>query len=668
MISVVLYGRNDSHGYNLHKRAAISLNCIAAVLSHCEDEIIFVDCNTPDDMPTFPEAIQDTLTPQAKGLLRILRLRPALYEANKRGSHLQALEPLSRNAAVRRSNPANRWILSTNTDMVFVPRAPGESLSDVAETLPDGFYELPRFEVPETLWESVNRMDPAAILAAFDRWGRRLHLNEVIVSEPHIRFDGPGDFQLMLRQQIFAVDGFHEAMVLGWHVDSNLCKRMYLLNGRTDSLLDRVFSFHCDHTRQATLVHRHDRKENDQVRFIRDVTSPSLPDQREVWGLPQAPLEEIRLTEQHLGRYVQALEPLVPGLAVAMTEDVMTHATYNHGLLYDTLHALPYVSDHLVTLPPTSDVGYAGGNADLLRLVAEFRRGYGHTGAIYVDQELLLKANPQGAPWMPRECVPSDREQLLRQAAVLLFDGSLHGFPCTTNAAGVSVPEPSTAAAAYAHALFEAFLAAARDEQRRRQAGAGLPRKFLLIGSQHTWLEAATSQLIGVVPTVYSTRVRHGYLREDAFTRPIAPPPLHTLCVGATPEEWRAALSRDLGRAVSEGEYGAAEAQVSRIILAANAPEEFVRMAERLRLTDVDLSLMRLHREVAEIEGRKEHAELFRVLLSILERLHPWVRGRGARKSGRAPARRRPAQEAESPPEDALQPAAARRGEGRFHA
>ena len=28
MFSVILYGRNDSHGYNLHKRAAISLSLI----------------------------------------------------------------------------------------------------------------------------------------------------------------------------------------------------------------------------------------------------------------------------------------------------------------------------------------------------------------------------------------------------------------------------------------------------------------------------------------------------------------------------------------------------------------------------------------------------------------------------------------------------------------
>ncbi len=151
MISVILYGRNDSYGYNLHKRAAISLNCMAEVLTHPGDEIIFVDCNTPDDMPTFPEAIQDTLTRRVKSLLFILRVRPGLYDKYKKDSPLMVLEPLSRNVAIRRSNPSNRWILSTNTDMVFVVRHPSKSLSDVVSEMPGGFYELPRFEVPEGL-------------------------------------------------------------------------------------------------------------------------------------------------------------------------------------------------------------------------------------------------------------------------------------------------------------------------------------------------------------------------------------------------------------------------------------------------------------------------------------------------------------------------------------
>src|SRR6185436_3902842 len=122
MISVVLYGRNDNYGYNLHKRAALSLNCMAEVLSDPDDEILFVDYNTPDDFPTFPEAIADTLTEKAKQYLKILRVRPNVHARFAKRTHLVALEPVARNIAVRRSNPANRWILSTNTDMIFVPR------------------------------------------------------------------------------------------------------------------------------------------------------------------------------------------------------------------------------------------------------------------------------------------------------------------------------------------------------------------------------------------------------------------------------------------------------------------------------------------------------------------------------------------------------------------
>src|SRR6516165_10212233 len=124
MISAILYGRNDNYGYNLHKRAALSFNCIAEVLDET-DEIVFVDYNTPDDLPTFPEAIQDTLTKRARGLLRIFRVRPRLHDRFKSKTHLMALEPVARNVAIRRSEPSNRWILSTNTDMIFVSRGGG---------------------------------------------------------------------------------------------------------------------------------------------------------------------------------------------------------------------------------------------------------------------------------------------------------------------------------------------------------------------------------------------------------------------------------------------------------------------------------------------------------------------------------------------------------------
>src|SRR5262245_23592222 len=178
MISAILYGRNDNYGYNLHKRAALSFNCIAEVLDET-DEIIFVDYNTPDDFPTFPEAIQDTLTRRARELLRVLRVRPFIHDRFKSKTPLLALEPIARNVAVRRSRPSNRWILSTNTDMIFILQRVG-SLTDIVRDLPKGFYHAPRIELPETLWESLDRQRPRESIDTIRDWGWNLHLNEIV--------------------------------------------------------------------------------------------------------------------------------------------------------------------------------------------------------------------------------------------------------------------------------------------------------------------------------------------------------------------------------------------------------------------------------------------------------------------------------------------------------
>src|SRR5579863_5663396 len=106
---------------------------MAEVLTDSSDEIIFVDYNTPDDFPTFPEAIQDTLTKRARDKLRILRVRPRIHQRFSAKTHLVALEPVARNVGVRRSSSANRWILSTNTDMIFVPRE-DHSLSKIVRS------------------------------------------------------------------------------------------------------------------------------------------------------------------------------------------------------------------------------------------------------------------------------------------------------------------------------------------------------------------------------------------------------------------------------------------------------------------------------------------------------------------------------------------------------
>jgi GT2 family glycosyltransferase len=360
LISVILYGRNDAHGYNLHRRAALSLNCLAEGLTDRDDEIVFVDYNTPDELPTFIEAIADTLTERCLRLLRVLRVPAAVHRRRFAArTHLPALEPISRNAAVRRANPSNRWLLSTNTDMVFLPLV-GESLSDICGDLADGFYGLPRFELPEWLWERLPRSDPRATLSALERLGAALRLDEPTVSHEWIRFDAPGDFQLILRDDFFAVDAFNEEMLLGYHVDSNLSRRMVLHRGSIETLGAKLAGYHCNHNRVPTVYHGARPVTNDLERFFYSVDEAELPQQRMTWGLPDADLEEVPIRARatlDVGDRVAAAVPANSRPRVA--SDALASA---FGFTYDSGHILPFVADSVVVSSEDAQIGYIGAN------------------------------------------------------------------------------------------------------------------------------------------------------------------------------------------------------------------------------------------------------------------------------------------------------------------
>ncbi len=384
MLSIILYGRNDSYGYNLHKRAALSLNCMAELLTGGDDEILFVDYNTPDDHPSFPEAIRDTLTAAARQRLRIFRVRPAQHALFRGRTHLPTLEPHARNVALRRSNPANRWVLSTNTDMIFVPR--GErSLTEIAASRTSGFYHLPRFELPETLWEELDRMDPAGAIAAVGRWGWDLHLNEIVYGFPSILYDAPGDFQLMARADLFRIHGFDERMMLGWHVDSNIARRLGLLHGAPGTLVDELFGYHCDHTRQVTLLHRPDRVENDIGRFVDDVTTAAVPEQADEWGFAETAIEEIRLPAGP-SRYQQSLHAAIGEAMPELSSLGYLSANYDR-VGYDSRHVIPFLVDALSSYRRDISLGWIGASPDLLRRFALAWRELGFVGPILVPGE-----------------------------------------------------------------------------------------------------------------------------------------------------------------------------------------------------------------------------------------------------------------------------------------
>ena len=298
----------------------------------------------------------------------MLRVPAALHEERFASrTHLPAIEPVARNAAVRRANPSNRWLLSTNTDMIFLPQS-DQSLSELCEQLPDAFYGLPRFELPEWLWERLPRTDPRCAMSQIRRLGPRLRLDEPTVNE-WIRFDAPGDFQLILREDFLAIDGLDEQMLLGCHVDSNLSRRMLVHRGSIESLEAQLAGYHCNHSRERTIYHGAARVENDPARFVFEIDRAELPAQRESWGLVDAELEEVAIGHRSGELFASALVAAIPSNDGPPTTSDTERVPFE--LTYDSAHVLPFIADLLAVSPPEAVVAYIGANPSLERMLAD---------------------------------------------------------------------------------------------------------------------------------------------------------------------------------------------------------------------------------------------------------------------------------------------------------
>jgi hypothetical protein len=493
MISILLYGRNDAHGYNLHRRVALSLNCLAEVLTDPDDEILFVDYGTPDELPTLVEALADTLTERCLGLVHVVRV-PAALHTQRYGArtHLPLVEPVSRNTAARRANSANRWLLSTNTDMILLPLA-GGSLSEICRDLPDGFYGLPRYELPEWLWEHLPRSDPVAAMAEIARLGPGLRLDEATLSHEWIRFDAPGDFQLILREDFNAIDGFDEEMLVGWHVDSNLSRRMFMRRGSIESLEEHLAGYHCNHNRIPTVYHGEETPANDLNRFFFSVARSDVPAQRETWGLADVVIDDVKVRRR--------LTPSLSNVLLSAAGDAPSSRSSfdareaKFALEYDSGHVLPFVADALIVSPPDATIAYIGSNSVLERmlgsLVGELDLGRPLATARLEDLESV--------------------SELDRIADVLIVD---LGVDRTVGTVSLGTANGSEFAQARAGLIrsFDAFRRLV-DLERARLGWGEHPRRFLLVNSSAVFWNAYVLAHLDCSPTTPHSRVRHATVK-----------------------------------------------------------------------------------------------------------------------------------------------------------
>lgn len=534
MLSVILYGRNDAHGYNLHKRAALSLNAIARVLTEPSDEIIFVDYNTPEELPTFPETIADTLTAEAMRRIRVIRVRSAFHDQFTARTALKALEPQSRNIGIRRANPDNRWILSTNTDMIFVPERESDSLSSICADLPEGYFHLPRFEVPEGFWERASRLDPVGVMAAMRFYGKRYHLDEIVYGGFDNIYEGPGDFQLFLRDDLIAIAGFDERMILGWHADTNIARRMRLLRGRVDTAFPKLAGYHCGHTRQATGLHGARRTENDLTTYVREVRSAYWTDDPSQWGAPEETFEEFWLAEDRSLLYRAALDRAVPHAASGVAEAIYNETTFcEQG--FEANHVLPHLADILFNAKGEQRLFMVATDPELIEGVSRFAEG------VPLNMSTSLCSNAGLSEETPGAIPLATLEQGLAEAEIFLLQ----------------YPNPRTAPPAtrrdqewfVQHAL-ERFVAVERQKPYSKR------RRIIIVNGTHNLLQDTVNEHIDAAAMPYSSRLRHGRV-IDALTgvHPISDPgsPDYEECVALGRSRSISPAERSLLGAALEG-------------------------------------------------------------------------------------------------------------------
>lgn len=348
-------------------------------------------------------------------MLRVFRVRPAIHARWKSATHLFTLEPLARNVAVRRSNAKNRFILSTNTDMIFVPRR-SLSLTDLVRDLPYGYYYLPRFEIPETLWEGLDRKDARGVIETVGKWGWSFYLNEIVYGSSIDKFDAPGDFQLIERKDLFAIDGFDEKMLLGWHVDLNIARRLRLIHSNDGDLTATCFGYHCDHTRQATPMHKSTSPMNDFSRFVETIREAGLPEQRGEWGCAGDDIEEVSLLRPASRAYVGAIEAAIPEPLKAPLEAGYEFTQYWDRIDYDPRHVLPFLLDLLICAPRDLRIAYFGAHKAMFDLLRGALRRTGF------EQELLVSPENAARLGLPPEHAGAAAPDRLFAADVFLFD------------------------------------------------------------------------------------------------------------------------------------------------------------------------------------------------------------------------------------------------------
>ncbi len=299
-------------------------------------------------------------------------------------------------------------------------------------------------------------------------------------------------------------------MILGWHCDSNLAARLALYRGRVDTLMDKAFGYHCDHTRVAAANNKGRKTTmNSHDKYIWNVSSPYIPEQAETWGWPDVEIEEVRLDrDTSYERYTAGLSKAIEPATVPFTSTSCEWHLFDD-LTYDLSHTLPFVCDQMLTYPRSTAVMVVGSRAEFVSRFATAWRGMGLTGPVLVPQECRLD--------LDHPAIETGRfADLLRRTDLFLFEFGLasqkDGDPVRTGR------EASPADRKQLKIVERLFRQAASTESATRPAGRRTPRRFIGVNVIYNKYWPIFTDYVGANINPFCSQVLAGFALEVPVT------------------------------------------------------------------------------------------------------------------------------------------------------
>jgi hypothetical protein len=279
-----------------------------------------------------------------------------------------------------------------------------------------------------------------------------------------------------------------------------------MLYGQVGDLTDRLFGYHCDHTRQVTPAHKRAAVENSIAQFFDLVNEPGIDVQAENWGCADTEIGAFQLGSGPDRAYLSGLEAAIREPMTEVSEVGYLRETYDE-ITSDGQHVMPFLADVLASMPKTWNVAWFGANRSMLELFRIAWPKLQFTGKI-------LYATEAGDGAVPLDSVTG--EEALREADFFVVDFSL------PDNCSHSSWDDSLERAKLTGVLIRSFQAIVNAEHQRGENNSGAPRRIIAINAIHTRFESLIRSHIEYARSPLSSRLRHGYVlpaeRKDAVS------------------------------------------------------------------------------------------------------------------------------------------------------